>query len=85
MTTTQKLADATAEFLDEIAEKARREKPAVHAAIDAALKSGESCTVVTIKLLPGGIQVRATVNAISDGSELAELDVVDAVVTRPAQ
>jgi hypothetical protein len=78
------LAVAAGAFLAEIAAKAHREQPAVYETLDAALKSGESCTIVTIRLLPGGIQIRATVNAISDGAEQLVLDVVDGVA-RPMQ
>jgi hypothetical protein len=74
------LAAATGAFLAEIAERARREQPAVHAAIDAALAGGESYTLLTVKLFEGGIQLRASINRISDGTEQAILDEVDGVV-----
>jgi hypothetical protein len=80
-----KLTDAVGGFLDEVAEKARRENPVVHVAVDAALKSGETYTLLTVKLLPGGIQVRAAVHKISDGAEIAVLDEVSGVVARPMQ
>lgn len=83
-TTFDELAAATGAFLAEIAAKAHREQPAVYATLDAALASGESCTVVTITLLPGGIKVRATLNSISDGAEQLILDEVDGVA-RPMQ
>lgn len=83
-TTFDELAAAIGNFLQEIAERARREQPAVHAAIDAALASGESYTLLTVKLFEGGIQLRATVNRISDGTEQAILDEVDGVA-RPMQ
>lgn len=83
-TTFDRLAAATGEFLSEIAEKARREQPAVHAALDAALQSGESYTRVVIKLYASGIHIRATLNRISDDEEQAILDEVEGV-TRPMQ
>ena len=78
------LAAAVGNFLQEIAERARRDQPEVHAAIDAALASGESFTLMTVKLFEGGIQLRATINRISDGTEQAILDEVDGVA-RPMQ
>lgn len=82
--TFDELASAVGKFLHEIAEKARREQPAVYVTIDAALKSGESFTNVNIKVFESGIQIRATINRISDGEEQAVLDQVDGVV-RPLQ
>ena len=73
------LASAVGNFLVEVAAKAQREQPAVHAAIDAALKSGESFTNVNIKIFPSGIQIRATINRISDNGEQAVLEQLDAV------
>jgi hypothetical protein len=78
--TLDELANAAGKFLDEIAEKARRNQPAVHAEIDALLKSGESYTNVNIKVFESGIQIRATINKISDDEEQAVLDQVDGVV-----
>ncbi|MEO8655077.1 MAG: hypothetical protein ABI409_13210 [Ramlibacter sp.] len=84
-TTFHALAHAIGAFLAEISEKAHREQPAVYHSLDAALKSGESCTIVVIKVYEGGIRIRATVNAISDDAELAILDDVDGVAVGPAQ
>jgi hypothetical protein len=83
-TTFDNLAAAAGAFLAELAERARRDQPAVHAALDAALAAGEAYTILTVKLYEGGIRIRATVNAISTDAELAILDEVDAVA-RPAQ
>ena len=89
MTNTQNTFDeltaATGRFLAEIAERAHRDQPAVYATLDAALKTGEAYTIVTLKLYEGGIGIRATVNKISDGAELAVLDEVDAVAMGPMQ
>ncbi len=77
------LAGAVGKFLHEIAEKARLNQPEVHAAIDALLKSGESYTNVNIKVFESSIQIRATINKISDEEEQAVLDQVDGVVRLP--
>ena len=58
------LTAASGNFLAEIAEKVQREDPALHAVIDAALKSGESYTNVNIKIFESGISIRATINHI---------------------
>ena len=78
-----RLVNAAGAFLAAVAEKAEREKPGIYAVADELLKSGESYTTVNIKIFEGGIDVRATVNKITDGSEQVEWDHVSGTL-RPA-
>lgn len=73
------LINATGNFLQEIAAKAAREQPAVHAIMEAALHSEESFTNINIKIFPSGIRIRATISRISDGEEQLVLDQFDGV------
>ena len=76
------IANAAGKLLVELAQRANRDEPSLHALIDALLNSGESFTNVNIRIFDAGIQVRATINNISDGAEQALLGQVDGVVPR---